>query len=433
MSLRSPSAAQDRHRVLVLADSCNPEWPSLPVVGFKAALALAEKADVTVATSVRNRENIEKHGFGKARVVYIDHEYVAQKIHKFSSWIRGSEGGWTTAMALAYPSYLAFEYEVFKLFRSQLEGGYFDIVHRITPMSPTLPSLIASRIPNVPFVLGPLNGGLRWPKEFREELRKEREWLAILRESHKFLPYHASTFKNSAAILAGFRHTIERLPIQNEENVINFPEVGFDPELFKFAERPSVAGPLTILSAGRLVPYKLPDTIIHAYVNTPSLHTHRLVVAGDGPMRADLEAVVNRAGLSEQVTFTGNVTQNEVGRLMQQAHVFAFPSIRELGAGVLVEAMATGLACVVVNYGAPGALVDNHRGVVLPLGNKEAIIAGLGTSLARLVSDPSKVLQLGREASRHVFQFYTWEAKAQKTIEVYNWVMGRGAKPIFWE
>ena len=45
-------------RVLLLADDCNPEWPSLPVVGYKAARAIADYADVTVATHVRNRPQL---------------------------------------------------------------------------------------------------------------------------------------------------------------------------------------------------------------------------------------------------------------------------------------------------------------------------------------------------------------------------------------
>src|SRR5262245_54355383 len=56
----NPAVIGSQMRVLILADDCNPEWPSLPIVGYKAARAIAEHADVTVATHVRNRNNIEK-------------------------------------------------------------------------------------------------------------------------------------------------------------------------------------------------------------------------------------------------------------------------------------------------------------------------------------------------------------------------------------
>jgi len=47
-------------RVLILADDCNPVWPSLPVLGYEAARAIAEYADVIAITPMRNQENIEK-------------------------------------------------------------------------------------------------------------------------------------------------------------------------------------------------------------------------------------------------------------------------------------------------------------------------------------------------------------------------------------
>ena len=172
-------------RILILADDCNPEWPSLPIVGYKATRAIAEYADVVVATHIRNRQNIEKVGFGKASVRYIDSEYVARPIFKLSRLLRGGDvAAWTIATAGSYPSYLAFEWEVWKATQSELRRGDFDIVHRITPMSPTIPSPI-SKWSSVPFVLGPLNGGLKWPPGFGGELSREREWLTYLRSAYR--------------------------------------------------------------------------------------------------------------------------------------------------------------------------------------------------------------------------------------------------------
>ena len=76
-------------RVLILADDCNPEWPSLPIVGYKAARAIAEQAEVVVATHIRNRRNINKEGLGRAAVRYFDTEYVARPMFKIAKWIRG--------------------------------------------------------------------------------------------------------------------------------------------------------------------------------------------------------------------------------------------------------------------------------------------------------------------------------------------------------
>ena len=288
-------------RILILADDCNPEWPSLPLVGYKAARAIADHADVVVATHVRNRDSIEKVGFGRASVRYIDNEYIARPAYKLATWLRrGTETAWTTAMALKYPSYLAFEWEVWKATRDELRKGEFDLVHRITPMSPTLPSPMASWSP-APFVLGPLNGGLKWPSAFREELAREREWLSYVRGIYRLLPYQNSTYRRSSAILAAFKHTIDDLPKHLHTKVLDFPEVGIDPAIFsQIAERPARKRK-TILFVGRLVPYKLPQLLVRAFAGNPTLQQHRLVLVGDGPERSAIERLIHSGGLGDRV------------------------------------------------------------------------------------------------------------------------------------
>ena len=412
-------------RVLLLAESCNPDWPSLPVVGYKAARALAEECEVTVATHVRNRPAIERDGLGRAEVVFIDNERVAGPMYRLSTKLRGGHSvGWTTHIATLYPAYLAFEREVKKRFRPELEQGRFDVVHRVTPMSPTIPSPIARWCP-VPFVLGPLNGGLRWPPEFTAELRREREWLTYLRGAYRCLPYYRSTYARAAAILAGFEHTIADLPASARGRTIDFPEVGIDPKMFAPPERRAPREQLTFLYAGRFVPYKCPDVCVMAFAADERLRRHKLVMVGDGPERPRVEALIAQHGLGDRVQLLGWKTQAEVGALMREADVFFFPSIRELGAGVVVEAMACGLPPAVVDYGAPGGLVREDCGVRVPIGDKAALAAAFGERLGSLAEDRELVERLGQAAHARAVSRFSWAAKARKTLEVYDWVLGR--------
>jgi len=418
-------------KVLILADQCNPEWPSLPVVGYKASLEISKLVDVVLVTHIRNKENINKHGFGHTEVVFVDNEYIAKPIYKLSKFIRGNEGAWTIAMALAYPTYLAFEWEVLKVLGARIKSGEFDIIHRITPMSPTLPSLIASKT-KVPFVLGPLNGGLKWPVEFSNERKKEREWLSPVRKVYKFLPYKKSTISNSNAILASFSHTIADIPTNMQHKVINFPEVGIDPLLFNMDQLRNEKTSKTILFASRLVPYKLPDVVLDAFISSEILQKHKLLIVGDGPLRSSMEDKVKENKLEDVVTFVGWKTQQEVSEYMRQSDIFAYPTIRELGAGALVEAMACKMACVVVDYGACGTLIDNDRGVKLALQSKGGITKQLVLELEKLVDDSKLIKQLAETAYQHAMKYYTWPQKAKKTVQVYDWVLGSGVKPSFW-
>jgi len=420
-------------RVLILADECNPEWPSLPLVGYNTCLALSQRLDLVIATHVRNKENLSRSGIPRADVVFLDNEYVARPMYKAATFLRGGGSvNWTTNVAMAYLPYLCFEREVWKRFGGDLRSGRFDLVHRVTPMSPTLPSPLASWSP-VPFVIGPLNGGLPWPEQFQSELHREREWLTHLRSAHRALPYYRSTYCRAAAILAAFSHTIRDLPSDAMDRVVAFPEVGIDPDRFAAGERPP-GNQITFFFAGRLVPYKCPDVAVAAFAAAPELRCHRLVVVGDGPERPRLEAMIEEHDLQGCVDLAGWLPQQDVAKRMTQADVFVFPSIRELGAGVVVEAMASGLACVVVDYGGPGSLIDTGRGIKVPLGDKKQLVADFTRALVGLATDPSRRHCLAEEARRYALREYSWSAKAAKLESVYRWVLGeRRDRPSFEE
>lgn len=419
-------------KALIMAEQCNPEWPSLPIVGYKASKALAELIECTVVTHIRNKENIEKAGFGNAEIIYIDNEYIAKPIYKLSKWIRGSEGGWTTAMAFNYPSYLAFEWEAWKLLKTRLRAGEFDIIHRVTPMSPTLPSVLATKT-DIPFVLGPLNGGLKWPSQFHNERAREKEWLSPIRNVYKYLPFRKATLKKANALLAGFKHSIEDLPLEYSDKIINFPEVGVDPSLFNNLNERTYETKKTVLFASRLVPYKLPDVVVDAFISSPVLQNHELVIVGDGPMRAEMEKKVQDSNLEHVIKFVGWKTQAEVGKYMRESDIFAYPTIRELGAGALVEAMACKMTPVVVDYGASAELVDADRGVKLNIAEKSQILTQMIIELEGLVTDTERLKTLSNSAYEHVMKFYSWDAKAHKTLEVYKWVIDQNIdKPDFW-
>jgi len=119
---------------------------------------------------------------------------------------------------------------------------------------------------------------------------------------------------------------------------------------------------------------------------------------------------------------------------MRQAEIFAFPSIRELGAGVVVEAMACGMACVAVDYGGPATLISPEWGIKVPLGDLEHLVEDFTKELEQLVTDRDRVEHLGLAAHHHAMTNYSWDAKAKMVLEIYNWVTGRQeVKPNFLE
>ena len=90
----------------------------------------------------------------------------------------------------------------FRLDPSALELHVGATVHRVTPLSPGVPSTIGRKLHerSIPFVLGPLNGGVPWPRGFDQERRREGEWLGRFRGLHRVLPYYWDTRRFASAI-----------------------------------------------------------------------------------------------------------------------------------------------------------------------------------------------------------------------------------------
>ena len=247
-------------------------------------------------------------------------------------------------------------------------------------------------------------------------------------------PFIGSTYRSAAAILASFSHTVEDLPRDARDRVIDFPEVGFDPDLPKIAkvQRRDPSQPVTFVFAGRFVPLKLVDVAVQAFAETPALRKHRLVLIGDGMERAAIEEQIARNDLNGVVELVGWKSIDEVGEILGQSDVFVFPSIRDLGAGVVIQAMGAGCAPIVVDYGGPGGLVAEDAGIKIPLADRKKLVTDLAEACVRYVNDRELLYQHATRAQANAREHYTWEAKAKKTVEVYEWVSGRRAvKPQF--
>lgn len=420
-------------RVLVIAEAANPEWVSVPLVGWSLAAALRGVADVHLVTQIRNREAFLRQGLVEGRdFTALDTEPVARPMAKIGSVLSMGKGkGWTMTTAMAALSYPYFEHLAWQRFGADIRAGAYDLVHRVTPLSPTVNSPIASKCAaaGVPFVLGPLNGGVPWPSGFDAERRREREWLSYVRGAYKLFPGRTRTLKAAHAILAGSRHTASEIPATYHSKVVYLPENAIDPARFNKVSEQSLTGPLRACFIGRLVPYKGPDMLLEAA--TSLLRDGRLTldIIGDGPMMEALRDQVTREGITDAVTFHGNLPHERVQDVAAQANLLTFPSIREFGGGVVLEAMALGVVPVIVDYAGPGELVTEDTGHKVPIGRRDEIVAGFRDRLGAIAADPSDLPAMGTAARARALSLFTWEAKAGQVRQVYDWVLAGGERP----
>jgi glycosyltransferase involved in cell wall biosynthesis len=421
-----------RPRVLIFAESANPEWVSVPLVGWSHAEALGHLVDAHVVTHVRNRDALERAGWREGReFTSIDSELVAKPLWRFDETLRKLTGlGWTTTTALAALPYYYFEHLAWQRFGAEIR--HYDLVHRLTPLSPTTPSVIAPRCRSsgVPFVWGPINGGVPWPPGFDDVRRSEGEWLSYVRNAYRILPGYRSSRDDATALVVGSMATWEELAPYHDRCVY-LPENAIDPKRFSLRATMSLEGPLRVVFLGRLVPYKGADMLIEAAA--PLVREGKVIVdiLGDGPQMPELRALVEREGVSEGVRLVGWVAHTEVQARLAAAHLFGFPSIREFGGGVVLEAMAVGLVPVIVDYAGPAELVTERTGFRIPIGPRASIVEGLRNVLGRLTAERARLPEMSERARRRVMTLYTWEAKAKQMVQIYEWALGRASKPSF--
>jgi glycosyltransferase involved in cell wall biosynthesis len=422
-------------RVLVIAEAANPEWVSVPLVGWSMAKALRRVADVHVVTQERNRSAIERAGWASGRdFTALDTEAVAAPLWKLVGRLRGGAGvGWTLVAAMSVPAYYWFEHLLWRRFATALRSHTWDLVHRITPLSPATPSLLASRLRaiGVPFVVGPLNGGVPWPREFAGTQRREREWLSHARGLHRWLPGYRTTRTDASAILVGSRTTWQEFKEPWREKAVYLPENAIEAVPDSPLESRAPGQPLRVIFVGRFVPLKGIDMLLEACADLVRGGRATVELVGDGPERTALERQVAEFGLRDGVAFRGWLAHAAVAERLRQAHVLGFPSIREFGGGVVIEAMAAGVVPVVVDYAGPGELVTADTGGLVPLGPRAAVVAGFRACIERLASDEPGRAAMALRGRERIRRHFTWERKAEQIAAVYAWALGRAGKPDF--
>jgi glycosyltransferase involved in cell wall biosynthesis len=147
---------------------------------------------------------------------------------------------------------------------------------------------------------------------------------------------------------------------------------------------------LVVTCVGRLAPEKNLETLLQAYAALRSQHADcRLVLVGDGPARAELQAACPEAH------FAGLRSGDDLAAHYASADLFLFPSMTETFGNVTPEAMASGLPVVAFDHAAAGQLIrSGQNGLLAPL-NDNTQFMGLAKTL---MQDRSHAREMGLRA-----------------------------------
>lgn len=170
-----------------------------------------------------------------------------------------------------------------------------------------------------------------------------------------------------------------------------------------------------VLIVGRLVPQKGIPILLEAACMVLQSHPHtRFTLAGDGPLRLQLEAEAERLGISEQVRFLGTVPDTRP--LLAGCDLFVLPSLWEGMPLSLLEAMAAGRPAVATAVsGSSELIVDEETGLLVPAGDAMALAA----AITRLLQDPQAAEAMGIRARDRVRREFSLERMVASTHTLY--------------
>jgi glycosyltransferase involved in cell wall biosynthesis len=184
------------------------------------------------------------------------------------------------------------------------------------------------------------------------------------------------------------------------------------------------AGCRLFLAAGRLGWSKDYPNMFKALALLPSDLDYRLLIAGDGGLRASLEKMVLDLGLSARVQFLG--IRRDISELMAAADVFVLSSVGEGFGLVVAEAMAS--ECLVVATDAGGVReVLGDSGFLVPSKDPRALAGAL---VAAVETAPDDARRMGSEARRRVVENYSFDRAVDRWLELYSGLVAKAARHV---
>jgi sugar transferase (PEP-CTERM/EpsH1 system associated) len=188
------------------------------------------------------------------------------------------------------------------------------------------------------------------------------------------------------------------------------------------------AGKVIIGTVGRMEAVKDQITLVHAFVRLArecpgGRDTLRLIMVGDGALRAPAQSILESAGLAEAAWLPGE--RDDVPDLLRAMDVFVLPSLAEGISNTILEAMASGLPIVATDVGGNHELVEQGKtGFLVP----RADPAALAEAMRLYVDDPDLRRQHGRAARKRSEDEFSLVKMVRRYQDIYDGFLTRGLR-----
>lgn len=407
-------------RVLVCAFTCcAPGTPGFTggesLLGWNMMRQISRFHEVWALTQAQDRASLEsslaEESPSDIHLVYVD----------LSRWLRPLlrvQGGHQLY-------YLLWQVNAYFAARRLHKQSPFDLFHHITYANDWMACFIGALLP-APYIRGPGGGAHRTPRGLEQEysiggriwerLRAICQWLFrqepfFVRGQGRARSILVCNRESMAAVPNKWRHKVHLFPV-NGISLRDLELVG--PALVEDHE-------FRVLTAGTLIRVKGFTLAIKAFKEFFTRHPEsRFTIIGSGPEERRLKRLVRRARLNDCVQFVASMPRNALLSEMRRCDAFLFPSLRDGGGAVVIEALAAGKPVVCLDTGGPGMHVTEEVGIKVRPSYPSQTVHDMADALERLYSDAGLRLSMGRAARQRAQQVYHWDRLGEKLMEIYE-------------
>lgn len=300
-------------------------------------------------------------------------------------------------------------------------GRKWDLAHQLLPRAPRYSSVL--RDFPMPYLVGPIGGGLPTPAAFSGETEGEA-WFTKLRLldplRFRFDPWLRASYSRAEVVIGVAPYVEEMLRDVSIKRFTSMLGIGVDDVVAEPPQRP--AGTLKLLHVGRAVRTKGLRDVVRAmgYLKDRDI---TLTSVGDGEEIPICRQIAAELGVTDRITFMGKLPRASIERCYETSDVLVFPSFRESMGGVLFEAMRWALPVITVRAGGPGFIVSDDCGLKVDVTDPVTMPKDLAAAIVRLDDDPALRQQLGAGARQKLIAEQVWPVKAQQMFTLYNEVL----------
>ncbi len=284
------------------------------------------------------------------------------------------------------------------LFAREQRERPFDVIHQINPVYNGLSLGLAGT--GTPLVIGPLVSKWFFNGPLKNRALDGVRWLAEQRADALIV-----------ATDSAHENIVDKRRARGRTHLVPF---GVDTSAF--TPRPFPPGDPAILFLAALTERKGIGVLLDAFeIVAERCPTARLIVAGDGERRADVEQRARASRFAGRITLAGRVAREAVADWIARSTLFCLPSLREPYGMSAIEAMSAGRPVVVSRAGGLGELVEEGGGRRVPPGDPRA----LADALLEILTTPGLAAAMGAFNRKLIERRNAWPVVLDRIEGIY--------------